>query len=162
MCSHPVVVMEPSSKQEWWKSSANISAIKDYAIQQGLLVKATRDPSDETVTNVSVTLTPSLFPRELFDLACSIAADLNSLVDRVSRDEQFLEDSLQRYLPWVFELLCHHDGPQCMMIMITVLYTYICTIPAMGCHNDFMDHHTGEGLYFYQQLWEAILLKFSI
>ena len=89
-------VMEPSSKQEWWRSSANISAIKDYAIQQGLLVKATRDPSDETVTNVSVTLTPSLFPRELFDLACSIAADLNSLVDRVSRDEQFLENALQR------------------------------------------------------------------
>ena len=93
-----VKVMEPSSKQEWWKSSANISAIKDYAIQQGLLVKATRDPSDETVTNVSVTLTPSLFPRELFDLACSIAADLNSLVDRVSRDELFLENALQRYV----------------------------------------------------------------
>ena len=89
--------MEPSSKQEWWKSSVNISAIKDYAILQGLLVKATRDPSDETVTNVSVTLTPSLFPRELFDLACSIAADLNSLVDHVSRDEQFLENALQRY-----------------------------------------------------------------
>ena len=93
-----IKVMEPSSKQEWWKSSANISAIKDYAIQQGLLVKATRDPSDETVTNVSVTLTPSLFPRELFDLACSIAADLNSLVDRVSRDELFLENALQRYI----------------------------------------------------------------
>ena len=101
--------MEPSSKQEWWKSSANISAIKDYAIQQGLLVKATRDPSDETVTNVSVTLTPSLFPRELFDLACSIAADLNSLVDRVSRDELFLENALQRY-PYrgcLNTLLCH-------------------------------------------------------
>ena len=97
--NHWVVVnqmMEPSSTQEWWKSSANISAIKDYAIQQGLLVKATRDLSDETVTNVSVTLTPSLFPRELFDLACSIAADLNSLVDHVSRDQQFLESALER------------------------------------------------------------------
>ena len=92
------VVMEPSSKQEWWNSRANISAIKDYAIQQGLLVKATRDPSDETVTNVAVTLTPSLFPRELFDLARSIAVDLNSLVDHVSRDELFLENALKRYL----------------------------------------------------------------
>ena len=88
-------MMEPPSTQEWWKASADISAIKDYAIQQGLLVKATSDPSDETVTNVSVTLTPSLFPRELFDLACSIAADLNSLVDAVSRDEKFLENALQ-------------------------------------------------------------------
>ena len=92
--------MEPaeSSEQEWWKSSANISAIKDYAIQQGLLVKANRDPGDETVTNVSVTLTPSLFPKGLFDLSCSIAADLNSLVDRVSRDDLFLENALQRYI----------------------------------------------------------------
>ena len=89
--------MEASSTQEWWNSGANISAIKDYAIQQGLLVKSTRDPSDETVTNVSVTLTPSLFPKELFDLACSIAADLNSLVDCVSRDELFLENALQRW-----------------------------------------------------------------
>ena len=96
--------MEPPSKQEWWKSSANISAIKDYAIQQGLLVRASRDPSDETVTNVSVTLFPSLFPKELFDLARSIAADLNSLVDRVSRDELFLENELQRYLIKVQDL----------------------------------------------------------
>ena len=100
--------MELSSKQEWWKSSANISAIKDYAIQQGLLVKATRDPSDETVTNVSVTLTPSLFPRELFDLAHSIAADLNSLVDHVSRDELFMENALQRYLQCSLQIFSVH------------------------------------------------------
>ena len=100
--------MELSSKQEWWKSRANISAIKDYAIQQGLLIKATRDPSDETMTNVSVTLTPSLFPRELFDLACSIAADLNSLVDHVSRDELFMENALQRYLQCSLQILSVH------------------------------------------------------
>ena len=89
-------MMEPLPNQEWWSSHTNISAIKDYAIQQGLLVKTTSDPSDETVTNVSITLTPSLFPKELFDLACSIATDLNSLVDGVSRDNLFLENALHR------------------------------------------------------------------
>jgi hypothetical protein len=110
--------MELSSKQEWWKSSANISAMnsKDYAIQQGLLVKTTRDPIDEMVTNVSVTLTPSLFSRELFDLACFIAANLNSLVDRVSGDKLFMENALQRYLPWVFKMFCRD--------MITLHSTY--------------------------------------
>ena len=88
--------MESPHTQEWWESGANIEAIKDYAIQQGLIVKTSDDPSDETVTNVSVTLTPSLFPKELFGLACSIAVDLNSLVDAVSRDASFLENTLQR------------------------------------------------------------------
>ena len=90
--------MEPSPNQEWWSSRTNISAIKDYAIQQGLVIKATSDPSDETVIKVSVTLTPSLFPKELFHLACSIATDLNSLVDGVSRDNLFLENALQRWV----------------------------------------------------------------
>ena len=90
--------MDPSpTEQEWWNSRTNISAIKDYAIQQGLLVKASGDPSDETVTNISVTLTPSLFPKELFELACCIAVDLNSLVDGVSREALILENALQRW-----------------------------------------------------------------
>ena len=90
--------MDATHTQEWWSSRANIEAIKDYAIQHGLIIKATNDPSDQTVTNVSVTLTPSLFPKDLFDLARAIAVDLNSLVDAVSRDFWFLENVLQRYV----------------------------------------------------------------
>ena len=90
------LAMESSSAAEWWASHDNIEAIKDYAIQQGLLLKATNDPNDGTVTNVSVTLTPSRFPDELFKLAYSIAADINSLVDAISRDTAFLENTLQR------------------------------------------------------------------
>lgn len=88
--------MEPVRVQEWWESCANIEAMKDYAIQQGLIVKASSDSNNGTVTNVSVTLTPSLFPKELFELACSIAVDLNNLVDMISRDSWFLENTLQR------------------------------------------------------------------
>ena len=90
--------MESRSAQdgEWWASRDNIEAIKDYAIQHGLIIKATNDPSDVTVTNVSLTLTPSLFPEELFELACLIAVDINSLVDAISRDTQFLESTLHR------------------------------------------------------------------
>ena len=88
--------MESSSAAEWWASHDNIEAIKDYAIQQGLLLKATNDPNDGTITNVSLTLTPSLFPDELFELACSIAVDINSLVDAISKETVFLENTLQR------------------------------------------------------------------
>ena len=89
-------MVEATNNQEWWKSPANIEAIKDYALQLGLIIKATNDPSDQTVTNVSITLTPSVFPKELFNLACLTAVDINSLVDAVSNDPSFLENSLQR------------------------------------------------------------------
>ena len=85
------------STQRWWESQANIESIRDYAIQQGLLIRASDDPKDGRAVNIAVTLFPSKFPQELFELAYSIAPDINDMIDAVSRDHQFLESVLKRY-----------------------------------------------------------------
>ena len=48
--------------------------------------------------NIAITLQPSKFPQELYDLAWSIQTDLNELIDAVSRDHEFLEESLQGWV----------------------------------------------------------------
>ena len=83
-------------ENDWWTSKSNIQAIRDFAMLQGLIVKATNHPSDCSVVNVSVTLTPSKFPAELFHLAHNIQRSINTLIDAVSRDDQFLNSVLER------------------------------------------------------------------
>ena len=81
---------------QWWESKANIESIRDYAIQSGLLIKASNDPEDGAAVNISTTLLPSKFPQELFGLASSIAEPINELLDAVSRDHAFLDSVLKR------------------------------------------------------------------
>ena len=69
-----------ANENDWWTSK----------------VKATNDPSDCSVVNVSVTLTPSKFPAELFHFAHNIQRSINTLIDAVSRDDQFLNSVLER------------------------------------------------------------------
>jgi len=81
---------------EWWKSAANFAAIRDYALQCGLLLRVSEDPNDDRCTPVSMTVLPSKFPEELFHLACAVQQDVNNLLDAVSRDHDFLETVLGR------------------------------------------------------------------
>ena len=96
----PVIHMETMSVEhdavEWWKSGANCAAIRDYALQCGLLLRVSEDPNDDRCTPVSVTVLPSKFPEELFQLACAVQQDVNNLLDAVSRDHGFLESVLGR------------------------------------------------------------------
>ena len=74
----------------WWQSETNIAAIRDYALQRGLLVRASEDPKDDRCMQIAVTVLPTLFPEELFHLACDVQRDVNDLVHAVSQDHQFL------------------------------------------------------------------------
>lgn len=42
-------------------------------------------------------LLPTSFPKSQFDMACDVAPIFNELVDRVSLDGKFLQDTLARY-----------------------------------------------------------------
>ena len=88
--------MSSTIAHHWWESKANIESIRDYAIQSGLLIKASNDPGDGRAVNISTTLLPSKFPQELFDLASNIAPHINELIDAVSRDHAFLDSVLKR------------------------------------------------------------------
>ena len=83
-----------SSRQHWWESEATIESIRDYAIQSGLLIKASGQ--EGRAVNIPVTLLPSKFPQELFELAYDIAPGINSLIDAVSKNNEFLESTLTR------------------------------------------------------------------
>lgn len=89
----------PEDEKDWWTSRENVQAIRDFAIQQGLLMKASREPNERRAVNITVTLTPFKFPAEFFRLACNIQQDINSLIDAISRDEHFLKTVLERLVP---------------------------------------------------------------
>ena len=81
---------------EWWEDERAFEAIRDFVVLHGILKKSSHDPGDLNVTNLSVTLTPFHFPEELFHHACSIQTSINSLIDAVSLDIQFLSTVLKR------------------------------------------------------------------
>ena len=82
------------STNNWWEDSTNITAIRDYAHLSGLCTS--ENNASHSAAIIPVTLLPSKFPRDLFDLVWSLQKDLNALIDAVSRDHSFLTEALER------------------------------------------------------------------
>ena len=85
--------------KEWFQE--NLEAIRDHAFICGLLLRSSSNPNDFTVKNIAVNITPLPFPAELYQLGVEIQPALNLLIDAVSRDHVFLEESLKRLVPIV-------------------------------------------------------------
>ena len=66
-------------------------ATMDWASANGLLVRTNED----AFTNCPVTLVPSLYPRQVYEEACNLATIFNRLIDRCSRDLNWLVETLQ-------------------------------------------------------------------
>lgn len=97
---------------EWWADSANIEAIRDFAHMSGLLVKhrphssasaaaggednVINGNSSAAAVSIRLTLQPTKFPEELYREVWSIQPVVNELLDTVSRDQEFLEEALDR------------------------------------------------------------------
>ena len=81
---------------EWWKTESGLTTVRDYAMGNGLLVRASDDPTDDSCVPVAVSVLPSKFPEELFQLACAIQQDWNTLVEAISKDHDFLQSVLAR------------------------------------------------------------------
>ena len=90
----------------WWNDPAAIQAVRHYAHTAGLLYCLPPPPpptssssrsANTAAVNIAVTLQPSKFPKELYELAWAIQPDINSLVDAVSRDLDFLKEALDRW-----------------------------------------------------------------
>lgn len=88
--------MATSTDKEWWRDQANVHAIHHYAHMAGLLFKPPGKDGKDAITNIPVTLQPAKFPEELYQLVWQLQPDFNYLLDAVSRDTQFLEESLQK------------------------------------------------------------------
>uniref|UniRef100_A0A665X7F0 Glutathione synthetase n=1 Tax=Echeneis naucrates TaxID=173247 RepID=A0A665X7F0_ECHNA len=68
---------------------------KDYALLQGVLMRIQETPnSSELVTYAPFTLFPTPVPKEDFFQAVAVQTHYNTLVDKISRDPEFLQDAL--------------------------------------------------------------------
>ena len=89
--------MADDTTTEWYHDPSIVKTIYELAITRGVIVK----PSGETVdtsaaVSISVLVTPSYFPRELYLLGQDIAPALNELIDAVSRHHDFIAEALEK------------------------------------------------------------------
>ena len=84
------------SEEEWWKDSDNVQALKMLAHSCGSHTKALPDKFNDEAQINQIVLFPTFFPRELFELACAVQMDFNTLMDAVSVDHSFLKSTLDR------------------------------------------------------------------
>ncbi|XP_074148573.1 glutathione synthetase isoform X3 [Sminthopsis crassicaudata] len=71
----------------------------DKALMEGVLMRTKQEPrSSDVVSYAPFTLFPSAVPRELLEQAYSVQMDFNFLVDTVSQDSNFLEQTLARHI----------------------------------------------------------------
>lgn len=81
----------------WYKDPDTVRALYDLAIASGILVKPSADVADScAAVTVNVLAMPSYYPVELFMLGHDIQPGLNSLIDVVSRQHDFLAEALEK------------------------------------------------------------------
>ena len=77
----------------WWKDIRNLQDARCYARLKGLLYLS----ENNSAVNPPLTLQPHNYPQELYEELWALQPAVNSLVDAVSRDLEFLEETLARY-----------------------------------------------------------------
>ena len=69
-----------------------VSSIRDLAISAGLIAFNNGDD----IRNVSVSVKPSLFPAECFELAARLQPHFNRVLDEMSRDSATMTEIFSR------------------------------------------------------------------
>ena len=80
-----------SSTKPWWKIQSNVAAARDYAYTAGLL-----QWNKDHCGNMPVTVKPSLYPRDLFELIATTQTGFNSVLDALCQDYDLVHQSLER------------------------------------------------------------------
>ncbi len=92
---------DESSNNENPKESLLLSALIDYALAHGLIVRPSSDkvsnnPLNCIATHAPVTLFPSPIPRATFQLANDMQKDYNELYAKVACDVSWLSSIIQK------------------------------------------------------------------
>ena len=80
----------------WWKDKEALEAVRYQALTTGIVHVISKGP-ERNITNIGVTLSPSLFPQELFELAIKVQPHFNLVIDAMSRDISFIKETFERY-----------------------------------------------------------------
>lgn len=75
----------------WWKIQPNVAAARDCAYTTGLL-----QWNKDHCGNMPVTVKPSLYPRDLFELIATGQTGINSVLDALCQDYDLVHQSLER------------------------------------------------------------------
>lgn len=73
-----------------------VELARDWAVTNGILMVPKDSPSPNYMGHAPFTLFPSPFPKTLFLQGLEVQRDFNFLVDKVSKDYEFLRSSLKR------------------------------------------------------------------
>ena len=77
----------------WWNDKEALEAIIHQALSKGIVMP--KGP-EKNLTNITFTLSPSLFPEELFELAVEVQPHFNLVIDAMSRDTSFVKETFEK------------------------------------------------------------------
>ena len=72
-----------------------VEQARDWAVANGILM-IPKDSPGRYMAHATFTLFPSFLPRKLFKQGLDVQRDFNLLIDKVSKDHEFLQCSLER------------------------------------------------------------------
>ena len=75
-----------------------VEQARDFAVTNGILMIPKNAPSPNVFSHAPFTLFASPFPKTLFKEGFEVQKDFNVLVDKISKDHEFLRSSLARYV----------------------------------------------------------------
>lgn len=80
------------------KLTTLVEEARDFAVSNGILMIPKDTPSPNLFSHAPFTLFASPFPKTLFQQGCDVQEDFNVLVDKISKDHEFLQTSLARFV----------------------------------------------------------------
>ena len=75
-----------------------VEKARDFAVINGILMIPKDAPSPDLFSHAPFTLFASPFPKALYLQGLKVQKDFNVLVDKISKDHEFLESSLARWV----------------------------------------------------------------
>jgi hypothetical protein len=85
--------------KKWYKNHHAVSALYSIVASHGILRKLSPEPPSSSVAaTIPVLATPSQYPLDQFTLAGDLQPAFNTLVDAVSRHQDFLTGALENVL----------------------------------------------------------------
>lgn len=77
----------------WWTIPSNVATVKGYAYTGALIMRRMSGHCG----HLTLTLKPSLYPRDLFEHIAKTQTAFNFVVDALSHDYVLIQNSLERY-----------------------------------------------------------------
>ena len=78
------------------KVASLVEKARDFAVTNGILMIPKDAPSLHLFSHAPFTLFASPFPKSLFQQGYKVQTDFNKLLDKISKNREFLESSLAR------------------------------------------------------------------